>query len=140
MDVLVREILGDLLAKSPEFEIKQLKIRTDKGDMSGRASLAFAGPGENLAGNILALLSSIDASADLTVSEALFFMIAENALRDSSAPHPEEAAKSSASGLVKELMAANIMFREDGAFKSSATYKHGIITVNGRKLDLSHLP
>ena len=139
MDVLVRDILGDLLTKSPEFEIKQLKIRTDKGDMSGRASLAFAGPGENLAGNILALLGSIDASADLKVSEALFILIAENALLDSSAQHPEEAAKSSASGLIQELMAANIMLREDGAFKSSATYKHGILTVNGHKLDLSHL-
>ncbi len=140
MDVLVREILGDLLAKSPEFEIKQLKIRTDRGDMSGRASLAFAGHGENLAGNILALLGSIDASADLKVSEALFFMIAENALRENSAPHPEEAAKSRVSALVMELMAANIMLQEDGAFKSSATYRRGIITVNGRKLDLSHLP
>ncbi len=139
MHVLVTEILGDLLTKSPEFEIKQLKIRTDKGDLSGKASLVFAGQGENLAGNILALLSSIDASADFKVSEALFFLIAENALRDSSAPNPEEAAKSSASGLVKELTAANIMLREDGAFKSSATYKHGILTVNGHKLDLSHL-
>jgi uncharacterized protein YdgA (DUF945 family) len=139
MDVLVREVLGGLLAKSPEFEIKQLEIRTDRGDMSGRARLTFAGSGENLAGNILALLGSIDASADLKVSEALFFMIAENALRDSSAPQPEEAAKSRVSGLVMELTAANIISREDGAFKSSATYKHGIITVNGRKLDLSHL-
>ncbi len=97
----------------------------DKGVMSGRASLAFLG--------------SIDASADLKVSETLFILIAENVLRDSSAQHPEEAAKSSASGLIQELMAANIMLREDGAFKSSATYKHGILTVNGHKLDLSHL-
>ena len=108
--------------------------------MSGTARLAFSGSGENLAGNILALLGSIDASADLTVSEALFFLIAENALSDSSAPHPETAAQSRVSWLVKGLMAAKIMVREDGAFKSSATYKQGILTVNGHNLDLSKLP
>jgi hypothetical protein len=126
--------MGELLEKSPEFEIKQLKIRTDKGDMSGKAKLAFSRHGENITGNVLALLGSIDASADLTVSEALFFLIAENALRDSSA------AKPNVSGLVKGLMAAHIMIREDGAFKSSATYKQGILSVNGRNLDLSKLP
>ncbi len=139
LDLLVRDILGDLLAKSPEFEIKQLKVRTDKGDMSGRAGLAFNGHGENSAVNIPALLGRIDASADLTVSEALFFLIAENALRDGSAPHPEAEAKSRVSGLVNGLIAAKIIVREDGAFKSSATYRDGILTVNGHKLDLSKL-
>ena len=47
----------ELLAKSPEFEIKQLTLRTDKGDFSGRAKLSFDGPGKNLPGNILAITS-----------------------------------------------------------------------------------
>ncbi|MGA2404255.1 MAG: YdgA family protein [Syntrophobacteraceae bacterium] len=140
METRFTEILLDLLAKSPEFEIKQLRINTDRGDLIGRARLVFAGPGKNLAGNILALLSSIDANAELSVSEALFFLVAENALRDSSAPDPEAAVKKSASELVKGLTAAKYMISEDGSFKSSATFKHGTLTVNGRKLDLSKLP
>ena len=47
MDSLTREMLGDLLAKSPEFEIKQLTIRTDKGDLNGKAKLAISWNGQN---------------------------------------------------------------------------------------------
>ncbi len=50
---LLTQIMVDLLVNSPEFEIKQLRIRTDKGDLNGRAKLTFGGLGKNLAGNIL---------------------------------------------------------------------------------------
>ena len=134
------QIMVELLAKSPEFEIKQLAVKTNKGDISGKAKLTFAGGGQNLAGNILALLGSIDASAELSVSEPLFMLIAENALLSATAPQPEESAESNVDGLVKGLLTANIMVSENGSFKSAATYKHGVLTVNGRKLDLSNLP
>jgi uncharacterized protein YdgA (DUF945 family) len=133
------QVVTDLLAKSPEFEIKQLRVRTSKGDLSGRAKLAFSSAGLGPPGNILALLGGMDASAELQVSESLFMLIAENALRDNSAPKPEQAAKESADGLVKGLMAANILISENGSFKSRATYRHGALTVNGRKPDLSNL-
>ncbi len=139
MEKLVSGLMADLLAKSPEFEIKQLNVKTDKGDLSGRAKLTFNGPGLHLGANILALLASIDASAELSVSEPLFLLIAENALRDGSAPQSEEAAKASATGIVDGLIAANIMVRSDDSFQSNATYKHGVVTINGRKLDLSKL-
>ena len=130
--------MTDLLAKSPEFEIKQLTIRTDKGDLSGRANLDFAG-GKNPAGNILALLGSLEASAELSVSEALLYLVAENVFRNASAKDPESA-KTGANALVMGLMAGNYIISEGGSFKSSATFKHGVLTVNGRKLDLSNLP
>jgi hypothetical protein len=38
------------------------------------------------------------------------------------------------------LMAAKFIISDNGSFKSSATFKHGILTVNGRRLDLSNLP
>jgi uncharacterized protein YdgA (DUF945 family) len=138
MDSFVKEILFDLLAKSPEFEIKQLKIRTDKGDLSGRARLAFSGPGAGL-GNVLTLLAGTDASAELSVSEALFFFAVENALRDGSAPDPGQAATDRAGEIVKGLLAQKVMVRENGAFRSSATFKHGRLVVNGHKMDFSSL-
>ncbi len=138
MDSFLKDILFDLLVKSPEFEIKQLKIRTDKGDLSGRAKLAFSGPGGNL-GNVLTLLAGIDASAELSVSEALFFFAAENALRDGSAPDPGQAAADSAGEMVKGLLGEKIMIRENGAFSSSAAFKHGRLVVNGHKMDFSRL-
>jgi uncharacterized protein YdgA (DUF945 family) len=133
----IKKMLVDLIAKAPEFEIKQLRARTDKGDLSGKAKLVFSGLGENMAGNIFALLSSIDASAELSVSEALFFFIAENAIGD---PAPGSGAgKHTPAEIAKGLLAQNIIVRENGAFKSSAVYKQGKLSVNGRKLDLSGL-
>jgi uncharacterized protein YdgA (DUF945 family) len=136
---LFTHTLIDLLAKSPEFEIKQLTVRTNKGDLNGSARLTFSGPGKNLAGNILALIGSIDARAEVSVSEALLYLIVENVFRDSSAQDPESA-KTGANALVMRLMAAKYIISDGGSFKSSATFKHGMLTVNGRKLDLSNLP
>ncbi len=138
IEKLVTEIMINLLAKSPEFEIKELAIRTDKGDFSGRANLTFDG-GKNLSGNVLALLGSIDASAELSVSEALLYLVAENVFRNASAKDPGSA-KTGANALVMGLMAGNYIVSEGGSFKSNATFKHGVLTVNGRKLDLSNLP
>ena len=139
VEKLFTQIMVELLANSPQFEIKQLAIRTDKGDLSGRAKLTFAGPGKILAGNILALLGSIDASAELSVSEALLYLVAENVFRGGSAQDPESA-KMGAKALVIGLMAGKYIISDGGSFKSSATFKHGILTVNGRRLDLSSLP
>lgn len=136
---LLTQIMVELLVNSPEFEIKQLGIRTDKGDLNGRAKLTFGGLGKNLAGNILGILSSIDASAELSVSEALLYLVVENVFHDRSA-QDHESAKASANELVMGLMASKYIISEGGSFKSSATFKHGILTVNGRKLDLSNLP
>ncbi len=139
IEKLSTQIMVELLAKSPEFEIKQVTLRTDKGDFSGRAKLSFDGPGKNLPGSILAIISSIDASAELSVSEALLYFVAENILREGSAQDPESA-KTGANELLMRLMADKYIIEEDGSFKSSATFKHGIPTVNGRRLDLSNLP
>jgi uncharacterized protein YdgA (DUF945 family) len=139
IEKLFAQTMVDLLAKSPEFEIKQLTMRTDKGDLSGRARLAFYGPGKYLAANILALIGSIDASAELSISEALLYLVAENVFRDSSAQDPDSA-KAGANALVMRLMEAKYIISDSGSFKSSATFKHGILTVNGHRLDLSNLP
>ena len=139
IEKLYTQIMVDLLGNSPEFEIKQLDISTDKGNLSGRAKLTFGGPGKNPVANILALLFTIEASAEISVSEALFYLVAENVFHDASTQDPESA-KTSVNGLVKGLMGAKYIISEGGSFKSSATFKHGILTVNGRKLDLSNLP
>jgi uncharacterized protein YdgA (DUF945 family) len=138
VDALVIKTILDLLAKSPEFEIKQLKIKTDKGDLNGKAKLVFVS-GKDMSENIVALLGNIDASAELSVSQALLMFMVENALRSGSTVDAESA-KASANVVVMGLMAAKYIVLENGSFKSSATYKKGVLTVNGHNLDLSNLP
>ncbi|HYA41146.1 MAG TPA: YdgA family protein [Syntrophobacteraceae bacterium] len=130
-------LLFDLIAKSPEFEIKQLRLSTDKGDLRGRARLGFAGLMGNPAQSILLLLAGIDASAELSVSEPLGYFVAENLLHDPG--QDPESTKMNAHNIVKDLVAAKYIASDDGAFKSSAVFKHGALTINGRKFDLSTL-
>jgi len=137
IDALFRKTILDLLVKSPEFEIKQLRAKTDKGDLSGTAKVAFAS-GKDVPEKALAILGSIDASAELSVAEALLFFTVENAIRSGSKVDAKSA-KASANGLVLGLMAAKYITLENGSFKSSATFKRGVLTVNGHKLDLSRL-
>lgn len=136
-------LLIDLLARSPEFELKRLDFRTGKGDFKGKAALAFAGPAP--AGNIFALLQGMSASIDLSISEALFSFIAEIAMRGEAGkntPHPadlEKSARQSAQELSDLLLSQNIAVREGGALKSSASYKQGRLTLNGKKIQASDL-
>jgi len=135
MEKLAVGIILDLLAKSPEFEIKQLKLKTDKGDLSGRAKLGFADPVGNPSPNVIVLLRNVDAIAELTVSEPLLLFVAENVVRNAS--QDPKSAKMGADAIIMGLMAAKYITLDGGSFKSNASYKHGVLAVNGRKLDLS---
>jgi uncharacterized protein YdgA (DUF945 family) len=129
---------ADLLAGRPEFEIKQLDLRTDKGDLTGKAKLGFDGNGKEFSHNILALVTSVDASAELSVSQALFYFIAQNALQKQS-PGAADQGKADAVQMASGLLASKYMIDDSGAFKSKASFKHGVLTVNGRRLGLSNL-
>lgn len=137
--ILLLKIAADLLAGRPELEIKQLDLRTDKGDLTGKARLGFDGADKGFSRNILMLLASIDANAQLSVSQALFYFIAQNAL-DKNGASGSDQAKTDAAQLAARFLAAKYMISEAGAFKSSAAFKHGVLTVNGSRLGLSKLP
>jgi uncharacterized protein YdgA (DUF945 family) len=142
-----KQLLIDLLAKSPELELKQVKINTNRGDLTGRLKLAVAGSGGDLTGNILMLLNNLTASADLVISEPLLFFLMENSFRNEfegseDRPDPlevEKAARAKTAGIVQSLLSQNIIIRENGSLKTSASYKSGKVTVNGHKLNVMDL-
>ncbi|MGC9194725.1 MAG: YdgA family protein [Syntrophobacteraceae bacterium] len=138
MEGLLAKMGAQLLAGRPEFEIKQLELRTSKGDLSGKASLGFDGKGKNLSQNPLLLLASVDASAQLSVSQALFYFLAQNELRKDDASGSDQA-QTDAQQLAARLLAAKYMVSDSGAFKSSAAFKNGALTINGNRLGLSKL-
>jgi uncharacterized protein YdgA (DUF945 family) len=138
MEVLLAQMGAQLLAGRPEFEIKQLALRTSKGDLNGKASLGFDGKEKNLPQNPLLLLASVDASAELSVSQALFFFVAQNELRKDNASGSDEA-QNDAQQLAARLLAAKYIVSDSGAFKTSAAFKNGALTINGNRLGLSKL-
>jgi uncharacterized protein YdgA (DUF945 family) len=142
-----KQLLMDLLAKSPELELKQVKINTNRGDLTGNMKLAVANSGGDLTGNILMLLNNLSASADLAISEPLLFFIMENSFRseiENSGDRPdaleaEKAARAKAVGIVKSLLSQNFIVREKGSLKTSASYKSGKVIVNGHKINIMDL-
>ncbi|MDR3568867.1 MAG: YdgA family protein [Syntrophobacteraceae bacterium] len=135
---LFAKMAADLLAGRPELEIKQLNLRTDKGDLTGKARLGFDGDGKEFSRNILALLTSVNANAQLSVSQALFYFIAQNAIQKNR-QGAEDQSKDSAGQLAARLLAAKYITADSGAFTSSAAFKHGVLTVNGHRLGFSNL-
>ncbi len=138
MEALLTKLGEQLLARRPEFELKQLELRTSKGDLSAKASLGFDGAGKNLSQNPLLLLTSVDASVQLSVSQALFFFVAQNELSNGNTSDPDKV-KTDAQNLAARLLAAKYMVSDSGAFKSSAAFKNGALTINGNKLGLSKM-
>jgi uncharacterized protein YdgA (DUF945 family) len=138
-----KQLLIDLLAKSPEVELKELSIKTSRGDLTGRLKLNVAGPGGDLTGNILFLLGNLTANADVAVSEPLLFFLMENSFRSgitgTDSAQVERAARAKAAGIVEALLAQKYIVREKGSFKTSASYKSGKVTVNGHKINVMDL-
>ncbi len=129
---------NDLIAARPVFELKQLDLRTSKGDLNGKARLAFDSQGKDLLHNPLAILTSVDASTDLSMSQALFFFVAENMLAKDEKSGLDQA-KTDARQLADRLISAKYMVSASGSFKASASYQQGALTINGNRLGLSNL-
>jgi uncharacterized protein YdgA (DUF945 family) len=141
-----KQFLIDLLAKSPEVELKQVSIKTSRGDLTGKLKIGVSGPAGEMSGNILFLLANLSASADVVVSEPLFFFLMENSLRSelasenrSDSQELQKAAGEKAAAVVETLLAQNFIQRDKGSFKTSASYKSGKVTINGRKLNIMDL-
>lgn len=142
-----KQLLIDLLAKSPEVELKQVRINTNRGDLTGRLNVAVAGPPGDLTGNILFLLSNLTANADVAISEPLLFFLMENSFRNEfgsgtnlpDASEMQRASRAKAAGIVQTLLAQNLIVREKGSLKTSASYKSGKVMVNGRKVNVMDL-
>lgn len=137
--------LAELLSKSPEFELKQLLLKTRRGDFTGKLKIAFAGSAD-VTGNVFLLLNSINAGAELAVSEALFHFFAENIVQstidadeDREEAEIREMAREGARNVAQALLSQNVMVSENGFFRSNATYESGRLTLNGRKIALDDM-
>ena len=141
-----KQLLIDLLAKSPELELKEVSLKTNRGDLTGRLNIAVAGPAGELTGNILFLLGNLTATADVAVSEPLLIYLIGNSFRNEAGgekrPVPPEArapAEEKAAGVVERLLAQNFLVREQGSLRMNLSYKSGKMTMNGRKLNILDL-
>ncbi|MEQ9618683.1 MAG: YdgA family protein [Deltaproteobacteria bacterium] len=145
-------ILPDLVRKSPEIELTKLSIETDKGVLQGYALISVDGSNlENpeLAANPLFLITSIKASAELSISKTLLKSMLTDYEMDEisddyknlgnpmpSANELEEMAEKAAEEKIKELLNKNFIVIEGESYELRASYEMGQVMLNGSPLGL----
>lgn len=158
MAACYKRLLQRLLAKSPEVEIKQLKMSTPKGDLSGKLKITVADTGGSLLENPLLALNSIGIDLKGQISEPLLLYWMESAFKGDfegkgelgnggdpgkSVPSdPEQAGKlaaEKASSTIARLLQQNMIVRENGSIKTRASYSTGHLTINGKTRSLADL-
>jgi uncharacterized protein YdgA (DUF945 family) len=121
-----------LFKDSPELELKQLSLKTDKGDFTGGAKIGFDGLDPKEAGNLVKLVSSLYATAEVNVAESLVRNLLANTLdvgeiastggsgRDSADQPAMESPEESGSEAAKEPMEQSARESAEASVKQSA--------------------
>lgn len=158
------EILPGLLKKSPEIEIKQLDLKTSRGDFTGKARVGFDGTKAGSIQNLTALATALTAQAEVKIGEDLLRHALTAMLQGDVAAEveeqEEETSDEESEGLERavpteeeiralvakrvdeqlaSLTAQNLLVKEDGTYGSSARYEGGQMILNGRPLSLQDL-
>jgi len=143
------EVLPDLIKKSPEVELTRLSLKTENGEVVGKAKVTIDGTNPELINNPFFLLTAINAEADLTIPRAFLESILEGFARKNlmagvkgeteETPDDEEInelAKSEATLQIKHLLEQNILVVQANDLKLRATYKQGQLKLNGQPTEL----
>ncbi len=131
-----------LLAGSPQFAVHGLKVPTSMGGMEATMDVRLDAPGAISAANILLLLRSIDAAAELSVDESLLVGLARLDLENKGVGDSGESADLDilARGVVDKqlaaLLARNLVVREGDVLKTSAVLRQGRLQINGQETPL----
>lgn len=143
---IYKQFLVEILSKSPEMEIKQLKAATPWGGFDARFSISVSESGGLIVENPLAALASVSASLDASVSEQLLSMVMESGIKsdiqkeDLDDPaKAEKMAGDSAREIIQGLIAQNLIVRDNQNLKANATYRPGKLEVNGKPLNLQDM-
>lgn len=139
------QLLTGLITKSPELELKQLKLGTPMGDVSAGLKISIGESGAALP-NLLIALAGASASLEAAISEPLLSFFLENSFRADFTKKEglgQEAAKLKAAQKAREVISTlldqRIVIRDGDGIRSSATYQAGKLVINGRGLNLMEL-
>jgi len=144
------ELFTKLLAGNPELNVKRLYVATPMGEAEGTFRLKLAGlqgvdPQDPAA--LMKCLQHIDSAADAAVDESLVRGILVSSLKsslqkagDGTARQPvgdkeiEGMVDQQLAGQLEALVAQHFIVREGKKIKSSATFNHGELVVNGQPM------
>jgi uncharacterized protein YdgA (DUF945 family) len=150
-NVLVRsylDVLPDLLKASPRMELKDLKVKTDKGIISGKLSIVCDGTKIDTNLNPLTIVSALSANLEYSMTsdlllDLLTFTKKEKLMKTReqsvSTDQIEEQARAASKQQIDSLLAQNILVQTNGTLRMKARYENGIILINDQPIPLFNL-
>jgi uncharacterized protein YdgA (DUF945 family) len=146
------EILPGLLKKSPEVELREVSLKSSKGDFQGKAKIAIDGTKSEAAANPFMILNALAIQAEVNITDALLEgiveskneqQIADGRAKANEEPCSREDLEALAAAKTREqldgLVAQHILVHEDGKYKANASYQKGEAKLNGQPLPLQDL-
>ncbi len=150
---LYGQLLTKLAAGNPQLNIRRLHFATPMGDVDGSLLVSFEGGQGMATQNPAVLLQGIEAQADLAVHEKLARLMLANSVEgqlksarkagripDYSDKQIAELAQKQAGDRLEAVIASNFATRQGERIKTSATFHHGELVVNGQSLPLFQPP
>ncbi len=139
-------LLKGLVTKSPEVQLKQLKLETPKGPLDAKLKIALASSGASILDNPLLALGSLSAGTQVSIAEPLLADILtrnfKSDFQKEAMDDPQQAeqlAAAKAADTINALVSQNLLVREAGTIQASALYGKGSLMVNGRTINLMEL-
>ncbi len=139
---VMTELLPAALAASPRFEIRQLGLESDAGDVKGVMLLGVDASDPSMLTNPLMLLSKIRAEAKLAAPEQVMHALVDAYLsRDREGDPFDVRARVVAerSALLAKLVADGTLIHEGGRYSIDARLQEGFPIFNGMPADPSFL-
>jgi uncharacterized protein YdgA (DUF945 family) len=141
------EVLPRLVKNSPEIEIKQLGVKTNDGDATGRLKISIDGSKGAALLQPFALLSAVSVQAEASAAENLLRKVLtfyyQKQLSEEETGLDEEGSNKLAQSLtvrqLDALVADEFLVRQNGSYSAAASYRSGQIVFNGRNVPLLDL-
>lgn len=130
-----------MLARQPEFEIKNLSMRTKDGVSEFAAAIKYLGDGANLRDLPKDVKVSLNAKLPKPAMEGMMTARTRNSLienlgeEDHTPEEFDEAAKTQALAHIQMLQEHGIFEEKDGVMNTQIVYEKGAFQVNGKPLD-----
>lgn len=144
--------LTDIVARSPEIEIKELSLLTPEGRIIGNAFLRIKG-GNSEALNPFAILSALNAEARISVPSKFLVntleIIERQKLKEEfmktgqqgvTEQVLDEMARNAAKKETEDLLKQSVFVLKDNKYELVATFKDGQFNLNGQALPLPLFP
>ncbi len=147
----IMQLYTTLLFKgSPEYNIRELKLSTPKGDISCNMRLRLENADGSAMQNPAMLVNHLEAEAGMVAGEQLIQAFANFSLKEavkkqlSSDPNAPALTEEQIDDMVgqqveaqlQNLTAQQFLVRENNSYKAQAAFKQGVLTINGREIPL----